>query len=248
MPKKLNSTLKNIGLSEKAVRVYLAALDLGEASVQQLSSQSKLIRTTIYYTIEELVNFGALMETRRDKKTYYMPEKPQALLRRVRENAHDLEEALPELENRIHSAYPKSRTYFLYGVAGFKQIWEKIFSTKEKEFDIITSSESFPSYVREKYIVDEIIRRKRELQIRSRQLITNSQYAKQIIAKDAKENRVSKLLEPGYRLPYTTIICHDFVAFISPRNENMLIVIESESFAKSQKTIFENLWNTLSHS
>lgn len=245
MSKQLVKILANIGLSEKAVQVYLAALDLGEASIQQLAQQSGLIRTTIYYTVEELTRFGALMETHRDKKTYYLPAQPREVLRRVRENAHDLEDALPELEGRIHSAHPAPRTYFLYGVAGFKQIWERIFDSKDKQFDIITAGENFPHYVRETYIVEEIIRRKRELKIHSRQLIIDTQYAKKIIAKDAKEGRVSKLLPPGYRLPYTVIICAELVAFISPRNENMLMIVESESFAKSQKTIFEVLWNSL---
>ncbi len=244
MSNNLLKTLSNIGMSEKAARVYLAALDLGEASVMQLSARSGLMRTTIYYTIDELLSFGALTETKHDKKTFYIPEPPRTVLKRIRESVHDFEEFLPTLEGRVHSAYPAPRTYFLYGVPGFKQIWDKILAVPNGSFDIITSGESFLHFVREKYLLKEIIQAKNKLNIKSRQLIVDSQFAKQVVAKDTRENRVSKILPATYRLPYTTIICRDFVAFISPRNENMLICIESSSFAKSQRALFDALWDS----
>src|SRR3989344_6316359 len=136
MSNNLLKTLTRIGLTEKAARVYLAALDLGEASVLQLAARSGLMRTTIYYTIDELMHFGALTETKCDKKTLYIPEKPQIVLKRIRENVHEFEDLLPTLQNRMHSAYPAPRTYFLYGVPGFKQIWDKILSVPDSTFDI----------------------------------------------------------------------------------------------------------------
>ena len=53
--------LKNLGLSEKAAQVYLASLELGEAPVQKLAERAGLKRTTVYYVLEELVAFFALL-------------------------------------------------------------------------------------------------------------------------------------------------------------------------------------------
>lgn len=236
------------GMSDKAARAYLACLELGEATVQQIAERAKLKRTSVYYVIDELVDAGALLKTKRNKKLYYIPEAPAELLKQLRERVRMFEEAVPLLESAKHSAIERPRVYFLYGVPGFKQIWEKIFAQPDREYRIITEGASFLNFVREKYIVDEIIRKKVQLHIRSRQLITDSTYARKIVAKDARENRQSKFLPPNYPLPFTEIICTQFVAFISPRYENMLLVIESESFAKTHESLFNSLWDHIEKS
>ena len=233
------------GFSDKAAQAYLACLELGEATVQQIAERAKLKRTSVYYVIDELIKAAALVKTKRNRKLYYMAEAPSNVLKNARKRLHLFEELLPELEERKHSAIPRPRLYFLYGVAGFKQIWDRIFALPEKEYRIMTSGESFLSFVKEKYVVDEIIKKKTALGIKSRQLITDSAYARKIVAKDARENRESRLLLPGYPLPFTILIAGTLTAFISPRYENMLLVVESESFAKTQRSLFEALWDAI---
>lgn len=237
--------LQNIGLSEKGASVYLAALELGEATVQELARWSHVKRTTIYYTLTELLERGALKETKRNRRIYYIAEPPSTLLKNAKEYLSDFEESLGKLEELRHTVYKRPRLTFFYGPAGFKEIWNMIFESKEKEFMIITSGENFLDFVKEKYILDDIIRTKKKLGVRSRQIIVDSPYARKIIAKDMQENRVSKLLPPGGKLPFTEIICSDFVAFISSRLENNLFVVENESFAQSRQTVFETLWQKL---
>ncbi|MEK7118457.1 MAG: helix-turn-helix domain-containing protein, partial [Patescibacteria group bacterium] len=134
--------LKNIGLSEKAARVYLASLELGETSVQKLAERAGLKRTTVYYVLEELISFGALIETKQNKKIAYIPTEPTHLLRRAKEHLNDFEAALDIFEERKHAIYTKPQILLFYGPAGFKEIWDMIFSSKEKEFRIITPAQS----------------------------------------------------------------------------------------------------------
>lgn len=241
----LLNALRGIGLSEKAAKVYLAALEFGEATVQALAKEANLKRTTIYYTLEELTRLGALLEIKRHGKTYYAPSPPSDLLKRARERIREFENVAELLEIRKDNAFKKPKIYFLHGSIGFKQIWEKIFTSRAKEYRMITQGENFLDFIKEKYILDEIIKRKKELNISSKQLITDSSYARRIIAKDAKENRVSKLLSPAYKLSFTEIICEDFVAFISPKFQDALLIIENELFAKTRRSLFDVLWNAL---
>ncbi len=236
---------KNLGLTTKAAKIYLAALELGEASVQQLAQTSKLKRTTLYYVIDELVEAGILIHTRTGKKGYYVPEQPATLLKRVKEKISNFENSLELLEDKAGNINKKPRVYFLYGSSGFKQAWDLILDTKEKEYRIITAGENFLDYVREKYIIDDIIATKKRLNVSSKQLITDSEYARKIIAKDAKENRISKILPPVYKLPFTEIITESLVVFISPRFSNMIFIVENDYFAKTRRSIFEILWNSI---
>ena len=241
----LHVAIEHIGLSEKAAKVYLAALELGEATVQDLGKHADLRRTTLYYVLPELLAFGALLKTKRGAKLYYLPEEPRILLKRSRERVAEFEDALPALEERKHAVYERPRVFFLYGPSGFKRAWELIFANCEEEYLIITPGENFLDFVSERYVVDEIIKEKRRRHLRSRQLITDSPYARQIIAKDFKEGRVSKLLPPGHPLLFTEIVATDFVAFISPRSDNLIMVVENGSFAATRRAAFDILWGAL---
>lgn len=241
----LAEVIKNLGLTTKAARIYLAALELGEATVQELAQKSRLKRTTLYYILDELIEAGALIYTKVGKKNYYVPERPQNLLKRAKERIANFEESLQLLEGKMGEKHKKPRVYFLYGSSGFKQVWDIILSTKEKEYRIITQGESFLGYVREKYIIDEIIAQKKKGNVSSRQLISDSIYARKIIAKDSQENRTSKLLPPSHKLPFTEIITESLVAFISPKFDNMIFVVEDIYFSQTRKSIFETLWNLI---
>ncbi len=237
--------LKNLGLSDKAAKVYLACLELGEATVQDLARRAKLKRTTIYYTLEELKDIGAVFQTKRNKKIYFLPEEPMNLLKRVRERIWEVERSIDVLEDKKHAVFHKPRIYFLYGPSGFKHIWDMIFQSKQKEFRILTEGVNFLDFVKERYILEEIIKTKKKLGISSRQLIVDSEYAREIVEKDSQENRQSKILPAKYQLPFTEVITKEFVAFISPRWDNTLFVVENERFAETRKAAFEMLWEKI---
>lgn len=236
---------KNIGLSAKAAKVYIAALKLGEASVQGLARRARVKRTTVYSLLDELTGLGALLRTKRGKKFYYLAEEPRMLLKRAREQLAEFEEGLPEIEECKHAVGRRPRVFFLYGPAGFKQAWDIILSSSEEEFLITTPAESFLNFVGEKYILDDIIKTKRKLGLHSRQLITDSPYARKLVAKDFAEGRTSKFLPSRYPLPFTEIVSSEFVVLLAPRQDNFIMVIESESFAKTRRNLFEILWDAL---
>lgn len=237
--------IKNLGLTTKAAKIYLAALELGEASVQELAKKARMKRTTLYYVLDELTEAGLLIPTQTGRKMYYVPEQPGTLLKNAKEKIVSFEESLGVLEEKAAHIKRGPRVYFLYGSAGFKQAWDMILNTREKQYRIITEGENFLDYVKEKYIMEEIIARKKQLGVSSRQLITYSDYAKKIVAKDVQENRVSKLLSSIYKLPFTEIITESMVVFISPRFNNMTFVVENDAFAKTRRSVFEMLWNSI---
>ena len=243
--KRFADILKKLGFSDHASRVYLAALELGEATVQDIAERSKVPRTSIYYLLDELVQASAIVMTKRGKKSYYVAAPPRTVLARARERLSDFEDSIEELEGRMHAVYPKPRVYFLHGPQGFKRVWDMIFESDEKEFSIITEGESFLDFVKEKYILTEIIKKKKALGVKSRQIIMDSPYARDIVVKDVRENRESRILSPRHKLPFTEIINKKFVAFLSPREDNTLLVIENQNFASTRQSLFEAMWSML---
>ncbi len=241
----LQRAIQNAGFSEKAAQLYLHALEIGECTIQQLAKSTGIKRTTIYYILPELEHGGALIKTHRRKRDYYLAEEPAEVLRLARRRLAVLEDSLPALQERRLGRYKKPKILYFCGNEGFLQLWDKIFSANPKEYCIITEGIQFLDYMQETIIIKEVIKQKQLRNVRSRQIIPDSWYGRKIVAKDKTENRVSKLLPPGSKLPFTKIITTAAVAYVSPKWEDLLVLIENEDLAKTEQAMFDLLWNQL---
>lgn len=74
---KFEPLLKNIGLSDKGARVYLAALELGAASVQSIARKAKVARPTTYLFLDELVKRGLATQYTEGERTQFVAESPR---------------------------------------------------------------------------------------------------------------------------------------------------------------------------
>ena len=82
------SRLLELGLTDKEAGVYLAMLELGPASVQEIARKSGVNRSTSYLTIEALKERGLASSSTRGKKMLFTAESPSrlaAVLNRERE-------------------------------------------------------------------------------------------------------------------------------------------------------------------
>lgn len=237
--------IKQYGLNDTEAKLYKAALEIGEASVQDMARAAGVKRTSIYYMLDDLVSKGVLIALKRNKKTLYTATAPSDLLKSFRHRLQDFEKTVSVLEEHRNSLFRKPAIYFLEGPSGFKQVWNMIFESHPKEYRIMTEGLNFLDFIKEKYIINEIIQTKKKLGVVSKQIISDSAYARKIIAKDSAENRQSKLLPLHTKLPFTEIIAPKMVAYISPRFNNVIFVVENEVFAESRRVVFDLLWEKL---
>src|SRR3989344_9528175 len=91
------NTLKMLGFSSSEIQVYLAALELGEATMQDLARKSGVKRTSIYNFIEKLKNDGFISMTRRKKRILYSAVHPKHVVEIQKQRLGQLEQTLPEL-------------------------------------------------------------------------------------------------------------------------------------------------------
>lgn len=234
--------MHKLGLTTKQSRVYLALLNLGDGSVADIAKESKLPRTTLYTIIQELEQLSLVLRSLSGKKTRFVPQSPQEFLKSFRNHVEEFASATEELRavSRLSAHIP--RISFFKGPEGFRKTWDVVFKSSIKEYCILTDPREMLGFVSESYITHHLVQEKKRRALKSRQLIASSEYAKRIVAKDAQENRVSKILPHIYPVPVTIIIFGKRVAFISPRDENTILLIESEAFAKTHQSIFDSLW------
>jgi HTH-type transcriptional regulator, sugar sensing transcriptional regulator len=75
----LEKYLQEIGLNEKEATIYLALLQVDNASVIDIAKKTKINRSTVYVVLEGLTKKGLVSETRSGKKVHYQAESPERL-------------------------------------------------------------------------------------------------------------------------------------------------------------------------
>ena len=101
----IQDTLKQFGLSENEVAIYLEALSLGKATPARIAASTGINRATVYTVAKVLVKKGLVAEDLGGKTTYLVPTPPRDLSilinreKRALENKEKLlSEAIRELE------------------------------------------------------------------------------------------------------------------------------------------------------
>lgn len=117
--------LRKLGFSENEAKVYLASLELGEASVQRIAQKAKLKRTTAYGIIEALRDRGLLKTTKNRKKMFYYAEDPRRLKEIAREAERTADSILPSLLAITNLIDRKPKILFFEGIEGVKDIYKE---------------------------------------------------------------------------------------------------------------------------
>lgn len=143
--------LKNFGLSEKEIAVYLALIELGSSSVRTISQKAKINRGTTYDILKSLINLGIISYYNKESKQYFIAEQPERLLAVIDKK----QEELKEVKENIEESLPLFKTIFekqggkpvvkLYeGLIGIRHILEDVLKSmdrvKDKTYYVYSSS------------------------------------------------------------------------------------------------------------
>ncbi|MBI2548645.1 hypothetical protein HYW21_04815 [Candidatus Woesearchaeota archaeon] len=125
------SILRDIGLSPNEARVYEALLQLGEASVQTISTKAQVHRRNVYDSLVKLTDKGLVSLAIEKGEGNYRATDPQRLLIILKEKEDNLTKVLPDLKLRYHTLPQKEQAYIYRGVKGFRNYMQDILDVGE---------------------------------------------------------------------------------------------------------------------
>ncbi|MBM3271945.1 hypothetical protein FJY94_01505 [Candidatus Kaiserbacteria bacterium] len=238
--------LIDVGLSEKEARVYLAALEIGRATADQLAKHAKIVRSTTYVQLESLMEKGLMSTYEEGKKTYFAPESPELLKRLLLKQKdalatreRDLTGLLPELLRQFEGAGERPVVRFFPGKEGILTVRDEVLTTKEKKAYVIFSPENLSKLFTEAYL-DEYSARREALGIYSKGIYTYKEFFSRAGLGPLTERR---FLPPNL-LPLTIdiYVFDDKTAILSLEGSIFGLVIQSRQISSSMKLIFDFLW------
>src|SRR3989338_4813909 len=89
--------LKNLGLSDNEAKVYLAMLELGSATMLEISTKAGINRPTAYVQVESLKKLGLVSTQTKGKKQFFIAESPDQLENMLDQKKLDIENKKEEL-------------------------------------------------------------------------------------------------------------------------------------------------------
>ena len=126
--------LKQIGLSEKESKVYLALLELEDALVSEIAEKTRINRSLLYTILNDLANKGIVTYILKNNVRYYRAAEPTKMLSMLKEKEKILESILPNLIELHKPRTKKPIVEILEGKEGIKTILNDILKVK-KEWD-----------------------------------------------------------------------------------------------------------------
>src|SRR3989344_4938637 len=89
--------IEQLGFSAKEAKVYLAALNLGEAHISDIAEKVKLPRTSAQMIVDKLHKEGLMNFYVMRRYKYWTAEKPERLMMLLQEREAILRSAMPNL-------------------------------------------------------------------------------------------------------------------------------------------------------
>lgn len=154
----LTNLLKNFGFTESETKVYQALLKYGPETGYEASKNSSVPRSKIYNILENLINKGCVVVTKRDKPVNYAAVAADELIEKIRHNVDGiLDEVKLELENYDNKIDMEQ----VWHIKGYDNIFAKcrsILASAEEEIYIQIWKDDI------KEIENELIIKEKELQ------------------------------------------------------------------------------------
>lgn len=248
----LDKILQKLGLSSKEARVYLAALELGAASVQQIAKKASVNRPTTYVILGSLMKKGLATSVERGKKVLFTAEPPEQLERllarqqdEIEEKRQDLLKILPELEAIFNLSENRPKVKFYEGMTGISSSEDDFYRSLERN-DRVYSFSPLDEMVR--LFPNAMVNQPKlrlKMNVWAHIIYTNSKGPVRN-ATSNKEKRVARFI-PSDKFPIKSLISilpNKRVQITNLTDKLSAVLIEDPTIANAFKVVWDLAWES----
>src|SRR3989338_8026582 len=120
--------LQRLGLSENEAKIYMAMLELGSATVLEISAKAEVNRPTTYVQIESLKRMGLASTQTKGKKQLFIAESPEQIEFMIERQKGELEH-----KNLFNLSDSKPQVRFFEGKEGLIKMQDELIRVNPKE-------------------------------------------------------------------------------------------------------------------
>ncbi|WP_252178001.1 helix-turn-helix domain-containing protein [Endozoicomonas sp. 4G] len=242
-------TLKQLGLDQKEIQLYLALLKLGTASIRDIAAEADINRGTTYETLKALAGKGIVSYFPKGKRRVFCAEPPEKLLDLAEEKKQSLEQSIEEMKqklipqlNQLKPDFNPGNVRFYEGDSGIEFVLKDILNTvakqDDKNYSIFSSKpirqhlyRPFPNYTQQRI--------RKGINVR---VIAIGEGGEDAELSERKWINASGKVDASYIAIYPPKVA---MISLASMDYPVAVVIDSIEIASTQQIIFDTLWNTL---
>ena len=236
----LISTLEGMGLRRPEAQVYLAAVELGEATAAKIAEKAQLKRPSVYVLLDELTAKGLISSVSGRGVAHFTAQDPRTVVATAMERMHILKSALPELEALAKRPVEhKPSVRFYEGISGIQSVLEDTITTpnttilkwSDPKLATATLGDYYAEHIKERV--------SRNVFIRS--VLENNETARLFKVRQITEKRDVRIVPEKYNFNDEITVYGDKVAIVSYK-DLVGLIIENKLLAETMRNLFELTW------
>lgn len=246
-------SLKQLGLREKEIKVYLAILKLGSLPAQDIAFETGIKRTTVYLVLEKLKEIGLAGEIIEKNKKVFFAEKPEKLLKIIQEKKKEMEkeekrikEILPQLE-RILGGKEKASKKDVRHYQGLEGIWnamEDMLKTRKDQY-IIAPRKIYDQLGLARFLSDMTKKRRQSGGTKAYMITDHHPQNLKFYREGDTDFREIRFLPKVEKFNSALVVYGHKIALISLQKPFSSVLVENEEIYLLVKFIFDSLWKEL---
>ncbi|MAE49972.1 hypothetical protein CMI48_04045 [Candidatus Pacearchaeota archaeon] len=246
----ITPTLKELGLTEGEIKVYLALIELGQTTVGPIAKLSGISHAKVYPILDKLIEKGLVSHNIKENRKNFIATNPNNLLEFINKKQTSLEEEkqkikriIPSLINKQGSLRNRQYARVFEGLKAITELFREIFSQHPNQeilvfgLNDILKQDKFIHFFHNYHP----IRKQHNIKLK---LILNKNQ-KEKIRKDYKSlyTKHDKIKYLDTHFPTGIFIFHDHVITIVADNQITAFDIKSQQNAQHYKDFFNSFWN-----
>ena len=236
--------LKEIGLTDTEIKVYLALLSIGATSAGKIVEETSIHRKNIYDALNKLIEKGLITYIKENKIKIFQPINPSNLIKyleekktKIDEKQIELESNLKELENKFKLINSEIESEIYRGEEGIKTILKECLNYKEVLFIGATGDVEN----RLPYFWPTYNKKREKLKCIWKLLLVHESKDKPIIKSKYYEYKVLPKMLSGLNVIY---LYGDYVANVIWLEKPLAFVIKHKILADNYRKYFNYLWKS----
>lgn len=229
--------LRKLGLTEREAKIYLASLELVQATAYEIAKKVNTSRPTVYRVLKDLEKKKLVSQNKKGKKTCFTASSPEELLGMLKLKRREAEEQEREFLRIIsilqtkYSSNNKCKIKVYKGAKSHKGLLEIFSATPSKEIKVIFFG-SKTINLKSEYL---------KIQNRLRTIVIKELHFGDIKSKNSPKYIEQKTLaaNPSPNSIMTIIITDKVIVL----RKNMGLYIENENIKDVFDLMFSTMWN-----
>lgn len=232
--------LKEFGLSDNEVMVYITLLKTGLTSANRIAKITGIKRSTTYDNLTLLANKGIVSTIMKDRVSFYEAADPNKIVKLLEEKKEKINKIVPQLKALKESVKEKTGVTFFEGKKGVITVLNDILDER-KELWFYGSRKM--ALVAMQHYPENFIQKRAEHNIPLRAVLAEEDKGDPVY----QDNRIYSLSKLKFskdlnKISTNVFIYSDKVALITSGENLVGIIIKNKEIVEQQKRIFNLLW------